>query len=192
MKAARWLSVWLVLLVASGCAQRSDWIESTLVTVDVAGRWTGNWSGSGGGGDFAMTLRQTGRKATGDVQLITGDAHNWNGSILGTVRGDVLTFSLWDGRLRGEVIVAGDEMSGTVTFTPVTSSGCCPGGGMTGTKALKLQRQPVPAAVPPSRRNADLVGDVEHTRAAPGDGACCTRHAHQRRNSTMPTYDPSR
>ncbi len=41
MKARRWLQVWLVLVIASGCAQRADWIESTLVTVDVTGRWTG-------------------------------------------------------------------------------------------------------------------------------------------------------
>jgi hypothetical protein len=165
MKTMRWLQVWLVLLVASGCAQRSDWIESTLVTVDVAGRWTGNWSGAGGGGDFGMTLRQSGRKARGDVALTGGDAHNWNGSMVGTVRGDVLTFTVLDGRLRGEVVVAGDEMSGTVTFTPISSSGCCPGVYMSGTKALRLQRQPVPAAVPPSRRNALLVGEVHDLEA---------------------------
>ncbi len=40
----------LVLLVglatiACGCA-RPDWIESTLVTVDVSGTWTGSWQGS--------------------------------------------------------------------------------------------------------------------------------------------------
>ena len=36
------------LVLAAGCA-RSDWIESTLVTVDVTGRWTGTWSAPGGG-----------------------------------------------------------------------------------------------------------------------------------------------
>lgn len=51
------------LVIAAGCA-RSDWIESTLVTVDVAGRWTGTWSG-GGGGDFEISLQQTGPKAKG-------------------------------------------------------------------------------------------------------------------------------
>jgi len=38
----------IVLLCEAGCA-RSDWIEQTLVTVDVPGRLTGNWSGSLGG-----------------------------------------------------------------------------------------------------------------------------------------------
>jgi hypothetical protein len=143
MKARRWLQVGLVLLFASGCAQRSDWVESTLVTVDVTGRWTGQWFGSGGGGDFAMTLRQTGPKATGDLERSgAADAHNWNGTIVGTVRGDTLSFGLLDGRLQGEVIVAGDEMSGTITFTPIVTSGCCPGVYTSGTKTLKLQRQP--------------------------------------------------
>ena len=52
-----------------------------------------------------------------------------DGSIEGTVRGDILRFARPDGRLSGEVIVAGDEMSGTVTFGGVR-------------RALRLQRQP--------------------------------------------------
>ena len=139
MKARRWLQVWLVLLIASGCA-RSDWIEGTLVTVDVTGRWTGMWSGSGTAGTFEMTLRQTGPKATGDVSLPGAYAHDFSGPIVGAISGDVLSFSLPDGRLRGEVIVALDEMSGTVTLSPFSQSACCPGGPMAGTKTLKLQR----------------------------------------------------
>lgn len=75
MKARRWLQMWLVLLIASGCAQRADWIQGTLVTVDVAGRWTGTFSRVGGdpgasAGGLDMTLRQTGPRATGDVRLL--------------------------------------------------------------------------------------------------------------------------
>jgi len=43
MKARRWLQMWLALLIASGCVQRTDWIEGTLVTVDVTGRWARTW-----------------------------------------------------------------------------------------------------------------------------------------------------
>ena len=51
MNARRWLQVGLVLLIASRCVQRADWIEGTLVTVDVTGRWTGGmWSQSAVGG----------------------------------------------------------------------------------------------------------------------------------------------
>ena len=139
MKARRWLQVWLVLLIASGCAQR-DWTD-ILVTVDVTGRWTGTWSGPGGG-DFELTLKQTGPKATGELRLTGGETQYWNGDIAGTVSGHVLSFGRWDGRLRGEVIVALDEMSGTVTFTPLSTSGCCPGTYTHGTRTLRLQRQP--------------------------------------------------
>jgi len=127
MNASRWLQIGLVLLIASGCVQRADWIGGTLVTVDVTGRWTGTWGARGG---VDMTLRQTGPRATGDIRLF-GDvlAPNASGPIEGTVSGDVLTFSRREGGLRGEVIVAGDEMSGTVTF------------GVAGTRALRLQRQ---------------------------------------------------
>ena len=31
----------LCVLVISGCAQKTDWIEGTLVTVDVSGVWRG-------------------------------------------------------------------------------------------------------------------------------------------------------
>ena len=142
MKARRWLQVWLVLLIASGCA-RSDWIERTLVTVDVTGRWIGTWSGSGTADNFEMTLRQTGPKATGDVSVPGGAlAHDLSGPIMATISGDVLSFSRPDGRLRGDVVVAVDEMSGTLTLTPFSQSACCPGGPMAGTKTLKLQRQP--------------------------------------------------
>ena len=53
-----------------------------------------------------------------------------SGPIEGTVSGDVLKFHRAEGTLRGEVSVTGDEMFGTVTFGP------------TGTKTLRLQRQP--------------------------------------------------
>jgi hypothetical protein len=133
--------MWLVLLIATGCA-RSDWVENTLVTVDVTGEWTGAWSGGEGDQHFALTLRQTGPKATGNVSLLGWGAHNWNGPVVGTITGDVFSFSRDDGRIRGEVLVAGDEMSGTVVFASVTSSACCPAGMMSGTKALKLRRRP--------------------------------------------------
>jgi hypothetical protein len=135
MKARRWLQVAMVLLIASGCAQRADWIQGTLVTVDATGRWTGSWSGPSAGGtssgQFQMTLRQTGAKAAGEVGLTGpfGAAARWNGPIDATVNGDVLKFARRDGQLSGEVIVAGDEMSGTVTFGD-------------GTRTLRLQRQP--------------------------------------------------
>jgi hypothetical protein len=140
----RLIGLLIATTLETGCATKEDWIDRTQVTVDVTGRWTGKWFGSsgvGGGGDFGITLQQTGPKATGNVELTgVADSYNWNGPIVGAVKGDVLSFS--NGRMTGEVTVAEDEMSGTVIFNPVSASGCCPGGSLLGTRMLKLQRQP--------------------------------------------------
>lgn len=120
----------LAVLIASGCAQRADWIGGTLVTVDVTGRWVGSWNVPLVAGELDMTLSQTGPKATGHVSLTGKNAPPFSGPVEGTVTGDVLKFYRSDGQLKGEVIVAGDEMSGTVTF------------GAFGTNTLRLQRQP--------------------------------------------------
>jgi hypothetical protein len=140
MKAALWLRVALVLLIVAGCAQRSDWIEGMLVTVDVTGRWAGKWT-EGGAGEVELTLRQAGPKVKGDFTL-TGIQHShfWTGPIDGSVSGDVLRFSR--SLLRGEMIVAGDEMSGTVTYQGIANV-------TPGAMTLRLQRQPV--GVPESR-----------------------------------------
>ena len=134
LRARRWLQIGLVLLIASGCAQRGDWIEGTLVTVDTTGRWSGSVPGPGGG-FFEMTLRQTGAKVAGALKLAGGDATLLDGPVEGTIHGDVLKFGRPDGQLRGEAIVAGDEISGTVTYRAST-------------RTLRLQRQP---SVPESR-----------------------------------------
>ena len=112
LKVRRWLQIGLVLLIASGCAQRADWIEGTLVTVDATGRWAGTWERTW----FEIILRQTGARVEGDVRMLGDVRPRLDGPITGTVRGDVLTFARSDGRLRGEFVVAGDEMSGTITL----------------------------------------------------------------------------
>jgi hypothetical protein len=119
----------LGLLIASGCARRADWIESTLVTVNVTGWWVGNYRSGQGVGEFDMTLYQAGPKVTGDVTMTLASPQYREVSIEGTIAGDVLRFSRPDGQLRSEVIVAGDAMTGTVTF------------GTGGTRTLRLQRQ---------------------------------------------------
>ena len=130
MRTMRALVVGFVMVMASGCAQRADWIEGTLVTVDVTGRWAGTYfqaTGGGSGGVFDMTLRQTGPKATGDVRLTGPNVLGWSGPVDGTVSGDVLKFSRPDGRLRGEVTVAGKGVARFFSSRDFT---------------LKLQRQP--------------------------------------------------
>jgi hypothetical protein len=108
---ARALAATLLVIGAPGCAQRSDWVEGTLVTVDVTGVWKGRSASMGGTsgvtGEFELTLTQRGPKVTGDARIRTLKV-----GIEGIVRGDVFSFSAPGGRLRAEARVNGDEMSG--------------------------------------------------------------------------------
>src|SRR5439155_16121440 len=59
-----WLAIGCLVLAAAGCA-RPDWIEQTLVTVDVTGVWRGTYLRVGGSGNLELTLQQSGPKVTG-------------------------------------------------------------------------------------------------------------------------------
>jgi len=99
---------------ASGCAQK-DWIDRTLVTVDVTGNWHGRF-GERAAREMLVELKQQGSTVTGFLQQTTlrsfGDL---SGPIEGTVAGDVFRFRNSRGTLEGEVTVSGDEMSGRVS-----------------------------------------------------------------------------
>jgi len=61
------LLVVVTLVLASGCAKQ-DWIDRTLVTVDVTGTWYGTPAGSGiviGADEFSMELEQQGATIKG-------------------------------------------------------------------------------------------------------------------------------
>ena len=109
MRPMRWLLMGFLAMIALGCAQKTDWVEGTLVTVDVTGVWKGRMMPlpSGVAGEFEMTLTQRGARVTGDGRI---RAHKF--SVDGTVRGDVFTFNESGGRLRAEARVNGDEMDG--------------------------------------------------------------------------------
>ena len=46
----------MVIAIDSGCVTRPDWIERTLVTVDVTGVWHGISEAGLGGGNVALWL----------------------------------------------------------------------------------------------------------------------------------------
>ncbi len=111
------LTFGLLLLIAFGCARSSDWIESTLVTVDVTGVWRGSVSRAGGGTSsvpIALTLQQNGSKVTGQVTLSSLSSSR-DTRVEGTVNGDLFRFSTSDGSRTGELLVDGDKMSGSGT-----------------------------------------------------------------------------
>jgi len=67
---------------------KSDWIQQTLVTVDVTGTWR-----STEGVLVELLLEQQGSKVTGSIRR--GSA--WDGAIVGTVGGDLFRFKQTSG-----------------------------------------------------------------------------------------------
>jgi len=102
-------------MLASGCA-KPDWIEQTLVTVDV----TGTWVGSTGKGNFSrevwLELEQQGSKVMGTFRPTSTSLTQLRfGPIDGTVSGDVFSFQTTSGSIAGKMTVSGDEMNGSVS-----------------------------------------------------------------------------
>jgi hypothetical protein len=115
-----------VLIVAaltfvSGCV-KTDWIDRTLVTVDVTGTWYGR---SAGGAmvarEFFLELKQEGSRVTGTMRTSPVGVVT-RGPIDGTVAGDVFSFRRQDGKVEGELTVSGDEMNGRVSSDQQTRS----------------------------------------------------------------------
>ena len=113
-----WLAIGLLVLTTTGCAH-PDWIEQTLVTVDVTGEWRGNWAVSvpgtyAGNRPVVLTLSQSGPRVTGQMTM-GSQAEGPIGPIEGTVSGDILSFHDLRNRLTGRLQVSGDEMTGAGT-----------------------------------------------------------------------------
>src|SRR5262247_576917 len=86
------------LAICLGCAKQ-DWIDRTLVTVDVTGVWEGKQDfGPGGGGDrdIVIVLQQQGAKVTGEIRnsaSALGIGSPPDTPVEGTVNGDTLSLS---------------------------------------------------------------------------------------------------
>ena len=112
MKTLIGLLIATTLALGSGCAKQ-DWIDRTLVTVDVTGTWQGI-SGYSGGMSYKFELAQQGSVVKGSVQLqgASGMGENSTGPMEGTVSGDV--FHVSKRGLEMEVTVNGDDMDGQI------------------------------------------------------------------------------
>ena len=103
-----------VLACGWGCA-KPDWIQQTVLTEDVTGRWRGTWRGAGGSGDIWLDLRQDGAKVTGELRTTgTDQTIRRDGPIEGRMSGNSFTFHSVRHTLTGELSVSGDSMDGTV------------------------------------------------------------------------------
>jgi hypothetical protein len=90
MRTVPWVLIAAALAFGLGCAS-SDWIDRTLVTVDVTGTWYGSAGGGGTGyatPDFLFELEQQGSTVKGSVRLTPGG----HAEVAGTVAGDVFRF----------------------------------------------------------------------------------------------------
>ena len=132
----RFMLVAAVLACGSGCA-KPDWIQQTLVTVDVTGLWVGSYNRPGGsvGFESRLELEQNGSKVSGTFRVVGAAVPaqmgaTRSGPIDGTVAGDVFTFTQSNGPVVGEMTVSGDDMTGymavgyriPISFRRVSSS----------------------------------------------------------------------
>jgi hypothetical protein len=128
MRTIAWILMAAALAIGPGCATPPDWIERTLVTVDVTGHWNGSplqVSGAGSSiAEFWLDLQQAGPKVRGSMQgkgvgvAQHGTPLAGTGSvpIEGTIAGDVFSFRQTNGSGKGELTVRGDEMTGQVSM----------------------------------------------------------------------------
>ena len=123
MKTIARLLLATLLAVSVGCAQK-DWIDRTLVTVDVTGVWTGRayipHAVTGLIIDLRLELEQEGPKVKGSIRPSGSipwrnlDPSPTTGPVEGTLAGDVFEFKEVTGHLAGRLTVSGDEMIGEV------------------------------------------------------------------------------
>ena len=110
------------LMSLMGCAQQ-DWIDRTLVTVDVTGSWYGTirsaGSSVGTNSEIWLDLQQAGSKVSGSVRF-KPDAFSSGGPIEGSVSGDVFQYRLLRGSTYIDLTVSGDEMTGQTSGRSVT------------------------------------------------------------------------
>ena len=110
MKTTNWLLA-IAFTMLFGCASGATKAPS----VDVTGKWVGDWSGFGavGSGPVTMTLQQTGANVTGE--LVMGGGSSSSGPVTGTVSGDTLSLFYRGGT--GEFTIKGKEMTGATRLS---------------------------------------------------------------------------
>ena len=112
----------MVALALTGCA-KPDWIQQTLVTVDVTGTWQ-----TTEGGLIELLLLQEGPKVRGFMRMegtLGNSRAQIRGPIEGSVTGDVFSFkqaNVSDVRSEVEMLVSGDEMSGDIRRFAISPS----------------------------------------------------------------------
>jgi hypothetical protein len=114
MKTIAGLFLITLLTISAACA-KTDWIDRTLVTVDVTGVWTGGQTGGSGNPplleNVVLDLTQQGSTVKGSLRV----SQRESGPVEGSVAGDLFKFRSARGGLEGELTVNGDEMTGVTS-----------------------------------------------------------------------------
>ena len=113
MRRVRVLAAIAVVLVIAGCASTSAPPPTQPPSVNVTGKWLGNWMYqpvSLGGGQVVLDMNQVGADVTANV-TVTGGSVNRPTTFEAVVSGNQLILR---GRFSGTLTVNGDQMSGTV------------------------------------------------------------------------------
>ena len=114
MKTIAWVIFVVALAFGSGCAH-SDWIERTLFTVDVTGVWYGELRTPVHHMELSIDFKQEGPKVEGSLWgkgFVPTLLRDVPGPVEGTVSGERFEFRRTNGRLRGDMTVSGNEMTG--------------------------------------------------------------------------------
>ena len=107
----RFLFMGLAVVALSGCASGGS--PQQAATADVSGKWQGTWAykqATLGSGQIAMTLTQTGTKATGNM-TVTGTPVDRSGAVTILVSGNDV-YLVYPTGITGYLVVSGDEMKG--------------------------------------------------------------------------------
>jgi len=121
----RLMLVAAMLACDTGCAKKSDWIQDTLVTVDVTGVWVGSINYSTATLYVKLELEQHGPKVSGSLRVMSAGTAGptgtlGSGPVEGTVAGDVLTVRRTNGSFGAEMTVNADEMTGRSGNSPIS------------------------------------------------------------------------
>ena len=112
MRAIVGILIAVTMAVGSGCA-KTDWIDRTLVTVDVTGTWE-----TVGSSTLQLELNQQGPNVTGYLRLTGFASTPGSGPIVASVAGDTFRFRQVNGSGEGEMTVSGDDMAGQIRGYP--------------------------------------------------------------------------
>ena len=113
MKTFSWVVIGLILVFGGGCASSSSSTAAAASgpPANVAGSWNGGFYGAVSN-SVSMQLQQQGTAVTGTIQV--GGRSDLDGPIKGTVRGNMMDYSLANGG-SGTMQVSGNTISGVIS-----------------------------------------------------------------------------